>query len=144
PNDAASDGGILSANADVSTSDAAFPYQRNRDALGRVGRDCEADTLRRQDDRGVYADHAPGGVHQRSARTARIERRIGLDDVVEKPPCLTSHRTTKSAHDAGGDGVLKAVRAADCDRNLTDSHGTVSSNTHQPTHRSRNLHTSTS
>src|SRR5258705_325417 len=60
-------------------------------------------------------------VDQRSAGVARIERRVGLDDVVEQAPRLATHRPAQGADDPGGDGVLKSVRAADRDRDLPDA-----------------------
>ena len=46
--------------------------------------DREADVLRVTDDRGVDADDLTGGVHERSARVARVDRGVGLDQVAER------------------------------------------------------------
>ena len=50
-----------------------------------VGGDGEAQPLGAGDDRGVDADHAPAAVDQRAAGIARVQRRIGLHQVLDRP-----------------------------------------------------------
>src|SRR5438067_1414058 len=53
-----------------------------RHALDHVGRNREADTLARRDDRGVDPDDLAAQVHERPARVAAIDRRVRLDEVL--------------------------------------------------------------
>ena len=85
--------------------------------------DREAESLRRQDRRGVDADHVAARRHQRPAGVAGIQRRVGLDDVVHQPPGLRRAATAERADDAGGHRVMEAERVADRDRDLADAHG---------------------
>ena len=88
---------------------------------GGVDRDREADALRRQDHRGVHADHPPARVDQRPARVARVERRVGLDDVVDQPPRLRAQRAAERADHAGRHRAVEAERVADRDGELADA-----------------------
>ena len=78
----------LHRDADPAPADAAVADQAAGDELGRVDRDREADPLRRQDDRRVDADHLAPRVDQRAARVAGVQRRVGLEDVVDQPAGL--------------------------------------------------------
>src|SRR6266404_717791 len=118
---AAPDRRVLTAHADIGTPNASFPDQRDGNALRGVRGYCEANSLSGKNHRRVHADNAACGVDQRSAGITRIERRVGLDDVVEQASGLSSHRPTQRADDACGDGVLKSVRTADGDRDLPDA-----------------------
>ena len=74
----------LAADAQPRAPHAAVANQRDRHALGGRRRDREADALRRQDHRRVDADDVAARVDQRSAGIAGIERRVGLQHVVEQ------------------------------------------------------------
>ena len=81
--------------------------------LGEVDRDREADAHRAaalRHDRGVDADRLAARVDEWPAAVARIDRRIGLDEVVVR--ALTDHAPL-GADDAGRDGLLETVRVAD-------------------------------
>ena len=69
--------------------------------LGRIDRDGEAQTLARKHGR-VHADHLAGGVDERAARVARVDRRVGLNDVVHQAAGLRTQRTAQRAHHACG------------------------------------------
>ena len=79
-----------------------------------VGPDREE--IRAENHRRVHADHLP--CELTVAPVAGIERRIGLQHVVDEPPGLRAHRTPERAHDSRGHGVLEAVGTADRDRHL--------------------------
>ena len=69
-------------DADVGAAHAALAHQRADDAARRgVDRDGEAEAD--AGDRGVDADHAAEAVDERAARVARVQRGVGLDDVVD-------------------------------------------------------------
>ena len=51
--------------------------------LGEVDRDREPDALRGACLGGVDADDVAGGVEQRAAAVAGVDRGVGLDEVVE-------------------------------------------------------------
>ena len=50
-----------------------------------IGRDREAHALRSADHRGVDPDQLPCRGGERTARAARVERRVGLDHVLDRP-----------------------------------------------------------
>ena len=115
-------GHVLAADADPAASEDSVADQSLGDELSGGRRDREADALGGKDDGSIHADHCSGRVHQRAAGIARIERSIGLDDVVEQSPGRAAHRAPQSADDARGYGVLEAVWASDGDRYLTNAH----------------------
>src|SRR5204863_4356700 len=63
-------------------------------------------------------DHLAKGVHQRAARVAGVERRVGLDDVVDQPAARAAQRPTQRADDPRGYRALETVRIADGDGDL--------------------------
>ena len=54
--------------------------------------DRKADALRALNDRGIYADHLAARGDERPAGIARIERRVGLDHVVDQPSAARTQR----------------------------------------------------
>src|SRR5207253_5137561 len=88
PRDPAVDGPGLTSDPQVGADDAAIPDQQGHDALCRVARHGETDPLRHRDDGGIDADHLAAGVHQPPAGVARVEGRVGLDDVLDGPATL--------------------------------------------------------
>ncbi len=112
---------VLAAHADVAAPDFAVLDQPAGDVLGRVNRDGEADALRRQNHRAVHADDFAARIDQRPAGIARVQRRVGLDDVVHQPAGIRAQRPAQRAHHARRHGVLKAVRIADGDGELADA-----------------------
>src|SRR5690606_10317694 len=78
----------------------------------------------------VDPDHPTGGVDQRPARVARVDRRVGLQRVQvrrrgARVGVVTAdhHRPVLGADDALRDGVGQAQRRADRDHGLTDLGG---------------------
>ena len=61
---------------------------------------------------------SPRDGHQRAAGIARVERRVGLHDVVDQPAGLGAQRAAERAHHAGGDRGLETVGVADGHRDL--------------------------
>src|SRR5262249_31918256 len=94
----------LPGDADVTPPDFTVADQPARDELGRVDRNSEADTLSRQNDRAVDADHFAAGGDQGTARIAWIESRVGLDDVVYQAPRGRSERASQGAHHSRSHG----------------------------------------
>src|SRR5690606_15400704 len=93
------------------------------DSPGKIDRDREAvprEEARRARDRGVDPDDVALEVDERPARVAGVDRRVGLDEVLERRgPDLSVHRRAEDpdraadgADDAGGDAELEAERAA--------------------------------
>ena len=68
----------------------------------------------------VDADHAAGGVEQRAARVARVDRGVGLDDAVDLEAVGRLDRALGGRHDAGGQRALEPERVADRDRRVAD------------------------
>ena len=112
----------LPADADVAAADPAVANQPRRDEPRRVARDREAQALRRQNHRGVDADHFAARRDERTAGVAGVERRVGLDDVVHQPARSRAQRAAERADDAGRHRVMEAVRVADRDRDLPHPH----------------------
>ena len=82
---AARNGRLLRRYSDVGAPHAAVPHQLAEHEVRRVRRDREADALRALDDRRVHADHLAARGDQRPAGIAGVERRVGLDHVVDQP-----------------------------------------------------------
>ena len=57
---------------------------------------------------GVDAHDLAGTGHERPAGVARVERRVGLDQVLHQTSRPRPQRLTEGAHYASGHGVLKA------------------------------------
>ena len=55
---------------------------------------------------------------ERSARVARVERRVGLNQVFHQPARACAQAAAERAHHAGRDRVLEAERVADGDHQL--------------------------
>ena len=113
---------LVADDADVAAADPAVANQARRDEPRRVARDREAESLRRRQDRRVDADHFAARGDERPAGIARIERRIGLNDVFDQAHRLRPQRSANRADDARRDGMMKAVRIADGHRDLPHAH----------------------
>ena len=105
----------LSSHADVAAADAAVANEACRDVARRVARDRKAEALRRQNHRGIDPDDDAARRHERTAGVARVEARVGLDDVVHQPARAAAQRAAERADDAGGHRMMKAVRIANPD-----------------------------
>src|SRR3989454_2134433 len=86
-----------------------------------VRRDGEADARAARDDRRVDADDLALHVHQRSAGVARVDRGVGLDEVVERP---LADLARLGADDPRGHRRLEAERRPDGEDPIADL-GTV-------------------
>ena len=87
-----------------------------------VGFACEADadvTAALGLDLRVDADHPPVRVDQRTARVAWVDRRVGLDHVVDREVVGRLDLALQRGHDAGGDRAVEAERIADRDDRVT-------------------------
>ena len=108
---------------DPGAAHAAVAHQRGDDAAGgRVDGDREAEPD--AGDGGVDADDVAAAVDERAAGVAGVERRVGLDDVVDDPGRLAGARRQRAAergHHAGGHRAGEAVRVADRDDELADA-----------------------
>ncbi len=103
----------LQRDAQPAALDAAAGLQAAQHRLHRRAGDREADavgTARAGVDRGVDADHAALQVDQRSAAVARVDRRVGLDEVLVGGDADLA--AALGADDAGGDGVVQAEGVA--------------------------------
>ena len=78
-------GNVLPSHADVTAPDLAVLDEASGDELRRINPYGEADALRRQDHRRIYADDIPARRDQRTPRVAWVERGVGLDNVVDEP-----------------------------------------------------------
>ena len=111
---------VLSRHADVRPPDAAVANQSADDELNGIRGDSETQTLRAGDDRRVHADDFAARVDERPAGVPRVERRVGLNDVVHQPARPRPQRSTQRADDPGGDRGREPERVADRDHELAD------------------------
>ena len=75
----------LTGHADIAAPHAAVLDQFAQHKLRGIGGDRETYPLRAANDGGVDADHFATRRHQRSAGIAGIERRVGLDHILNQP-----------------------------------------------------------
>ena len=68
----------------------------------------------------VDPDHAAGGVEQRAARVAGVDRRVGLHDVVDREAVGRLDRALQRRDDAGRQRAVEPERVADGDRRVAD------------------------
>src|ERR1700730_4315018 len=118
PHDPGSDRDGRSRYADIRAPDAAVSENLSDDPLRRVDPGGEANRLRLGNHRRVYADHAPLGVDQRTARVSWVERRIGLNDIVHQPARRCTQRAAERRYDTRRDCLRISQWVADGDRNL--------------------------
>src|SRR6185295_9613098 len=91
------------------------------DLLGRVDGHGEADAdaalaaAAAGRDLGVDPDHLPGRVDERAARVARVDRRVGLQHVVDLEVVGRLDRALYGRDDAGGEGAFETEGIADGD-----------------------------
>ena len=88
--------------------------QRRGDALGGVERDREAHALPGQDRGRVHADRGAAVVDERAARVAGVERRVGLDHVVDqaaRAACAASGRARSRCPPSPSPGSRRDCRA---------------------------------
>src|SRR3954447_5129168 len=114
--------------AEVGTVDRLALLEPRHDVLHRVRRDREADPdvavagLPGRLDLRVDADHARLDVEQRAAGVARVDRRVGLDDLVDRPAVGGADVAAEAGDDAGRGGAVEAERVADRDGLVADLH----------------------
>ena len=110
-------------DADAGGGDAPLADQLGNDAVHHLGRYRKADAgigAGGREDRRVDADETAGGIEERAAGIARIDRRIGLDDIGELAPFGSRQAPLQRADDAGGEGLVEAERIADGEGPLPD------------------------
>jgi hypothetical protein len=88
----------------------------------RVAGNGKAESLRRQNRCRVDADHLCARRDERPAGVARVESRVGLNDVVHQTTGSGPERSPDPADDAGGCRVVEPERVADGDRHLPHPH----------------------
>src|SRR5258708_37858233 len=108
--DLADQGHVLAGDPDETAPDASLLDEPRRDPPGGVAGDGETDALGRPDDGGVHPDDAAVRVDQRTTGIARIERGIGLDDVVDQTTRGAAERTPQSTDNARRDRLLESHR----------------------------------
>jgi hypothetical protein len=120
----APNGHVLATDADVTSPDATVADEaRCHEARGIAG-DGKAKPLRGKNRGRVHTDHLRTRRDERTTGVARIQCRIGLNDVVHQSARAGAERSADTTHDTGGCGVVKAEWIADGDRHLADSNAT--------------------
>ena len=77
---------ILAGDSEIATADTSVAQKRRQDRDHSADGYCEAEALPAGDDRGIDADDAAVARHEWSARVAGIERRVGLNDLIDQAP----------------------------------------------------------
>src|SRR5581483_4933415 len=113
----------LDAHAEERVLRGAARDQLGGDRLHRVRRDREADAcvvarvavdLRRD------ADHLAAEIEERPARVPVVDRRVGLDRVLDRGVVRRGDLAPEGADDPAGDGVVEPERVADRDDAVAD------------------------
>src|SRR5207244_4171066 len=112
-------GHVLDRDAEPPAHHPAGGDQLAHDLSGLVDRDREPDPLTRRHDRGVDADHLPVQVQERPAGVPRIDRRVGLDEVLVRRHADAVARRRRD--DPDGHRAIEAEGVADRDRPLADA-----------------------
>ena len=71
----------------------------------------------------VDADHVAAVVEQRAARVARVDRRVGLDHLVDREAVRRLDRAPEAGDDPLGGGAVEPERVADRDDEVADLDG---------------------
>ena len=71
----------------------------------------------------VDADHLAARVQERATGVARVDRRVGLDDVVDREPVRRLDESLECADDARRHRAVEAEGIADRDHRVTDAYG---------------------
>ena len=108
----------LRGDADEAAPHTAVQDQLAEHELRGVARDREADALRAADDRGIDTDHLAARIDQRPAGIAGIERRVGLDHILDQPAVAGPQRAAERRDDARRHRRFKTERIADRDDEL--------------------------
>src|SRR5439155_4208223 len=111
---------VLARTTDTSPPDPSIFNQPARDEFRRIDGNRKANSLGRPDHGGIDSDDVTVRRDQRSPGIARIQRGIGLDNVIDQPAGLRSERTAERAHHTGRDGRLKAIGVANGNDQLAD------------------------
>ena len=103
PHQAAGQGHVLPAQADIAPPHPAVPDQQGGHVLGGVDGNCKTETLGGHNHRGVDADDFAGGGDQGASGIPGIEGRIGLDDIINETAGPGPDGTPQGADHSGGD-----------------------------------------
>src|SRR5437773_9199701 len=101
---------ILSGHADVTSTNAPVANESAGNKLGPIDRDRKPKSLRRLYHRRIYADNLSAGIYERAARVSRVERRVGLNDIVDQAARSRSQASTQGRYHSRGNGRLKTER----------------------------------
>ena len=112
---------VLTGDTDIAAPDSSIANQPSGDEPGCVARNGKADALRRANHGRVHADYFPRGIDERAAGIARVQCRVGLDDVVNQAARLRLHRPPERADHARGYARLETERISNRDRQLANA-----------------------
>ena len=112
---------ILAGHADIAAPNFSVANQPARHEFRGVTCDRETDSLCRPDHGGVHPNNFTRRINERSARIARVQGGISLDDIVDQAARLRMHGASERADHARCDARLKAERIPDGNYNLPDA-----------------------
>jgi len=105
----------LSGYTDEASSNAPVSQDRGEDELHGIAGKGERQTLGRVNHGSVHTNHLAVRRDERPSRATRIERSIGLHDVLQQPPRPGPQRATDRADHTARHRVLKPERVANRD-----------------------------
>ena len=103
---------VVGLHADPAACDLPIAHNALEHLLGRGHRDSKANAqiaARARINRRVNAQQMPLAVHQRAARVAGVDGRVGLDEILKSVDALVA---PQRADDAAGHGLAHAKRVA--------------------------------
>ncbi len=114
-------GHVAAVHSQIAAHDAAVLHELRYDPLGHVDRNGETDSLSRLNHRRIDADHPAAAIKQRTAAIARIQRRIGLDHVIDQMTGDAPERAAKRADHPRRHSRIEPEWTADRHHELADA-----------------------
>src|SRR5258708_30260330 len=99
PHDSPVNGHSLACNPNPTPANALFLEQPARNEFCGAAGDGEANALGRKNYCGIDADDLTARIDQRTARIPRVQRRVGLDNIIDESAGATAHRAAQRAPD---------------------------------------------
>src|ERR1051325_10493879 len=106
---------VLPSNAKMAPANFAFLDEPGSNVFGRINADRETDALGRENHRRIYPNNFAARINQRTTRITRVERRVGLHNVVNQPACPGAKGPAQGTDHTGGHRALEPVRIANRD-----------------------------
>src|SRR5690242_19453916 len=110
---------VLAGNPEVTAAHPSIAQERWKNGDDCTDRHRKAEPLPSRNDRGVDADNRTITGHQWAAGVSRIQRRIGLNDLVNQSTGARSQGASEGTDDPSRDRMVKPIWIADRNHELT-------------------------